>query len=1213
MRISKRMLAVALCVVMLVSALPLYGFAQGEGGATAVEDELSIQATNSLGAVFSAGLEQSAEEREADYAVTGLSFSGRQATVTFGNLEACRLVVAIYSEAGQMLASGMGDVEAQAEGAVVEINVDSMPQHFIAKAFLLSDQNAALCKPFYSIENTEYYEEFMEKTVEDFDEESVIINFDEQKDDNFAVLADGAKQLQTGADVNVLVSADHENKVYTFSHINDEIRSLKAGDVFVHGASNDDLLIVQVKSVSVSGTTATVYGNPDAEMHDYFDYVKVDLESTGEESDMVIDPDELEEGVEYLGMESWNGEEPAKAQKAPDGSEDLLLTTNGDIVNFDPIPATIACPVWKLDKYLVGDKYSTFSVKITGQVKASITYKFKIHYDADISADVEYAWGWLPYVDVDYNSYYNVYVNFDNAFTGTVSLTGAVDKKFLLAAPSFITPVGISIGIGFRFHVQVSASVTFEIAKVSNSVGISAESGKGVDGWFTTPKIELFPKLEGKATIKFGIIITPNVGLARLLEVGVNGEIGAFAEVTWFTTADDPLADHLCQHCLKGEVDGFAEASIAAYAAAQQLGKDGWKITPEFKFKIRDFYISLDFHDFGWGVCPHRGSGSGGGDGTGSNDTAFTGSEAVGAVINFGSYPQSRATGYTLLTKLDNAPKTWRSYNYYSGSGSWNDGQMAPSSYMMYCDVKVDGDKYRAVTFTQHRPHGTGYEADASNSNQDENGYSPDNVYYFKYEPLRWRVLDAAEGLVMCDTVIDSQAYNNFVLYANDRYWGDAAKTYYASDWANSSLRNWLNQDFYNTAFSPAQQARIEQTHLENKRTYSSDYDSKDTVDKVFLLSWWDVHNTAYGFGASTDSSTGRQWKSTDYAQCQGCYVNSSHNSSYWWLRSPVINSYIACSVSTGGNVNYTYRVDGTNVGVVPALRLSVSVNLKSPAAAKKSPARAASAEEGAAMRFECGACAADADYVLLHVTGYGESFTLTNENLLYIDQLTADSSGRLSACFIPRRSDPDAVTLLVGDFGSGVEARLLAADAANSFTLTYSANGGTGAPAAQTGNGAVTLSAAKPTRDGYVFLGWSTNQAAVAAPFQPGAGFNLTWDTTLYAVWQKIEPPQPQGRVKAVALGDVSINYKSSTTLKPTVTADEGVTYAVSYTSSNPNAVSVDGSGRVTGLKKGSATVTCTVTDSYGNTVRDSCTVSVNYTWWQWIIIIVLFGWLWY
>ena len=102
-------------------------------------------------------------------------------------------------------------------------------------------------------------------------------------------------------------------------------------------------------------------------------------------------------------------------------------------------------------------------------------------------------------------------------------------------------------------------------------------------------------------------------------------------------------------------------------------------------------------------------------------------------------------------------------------------------------------------------------------------------------------------------------------------------------------------------------------------------------------------------------------------------------------------------------------------------------------------------------------------------------------------------------------------------------------------------------------------------------------------------------------------------GKVNSVSIGDISINYKASAKIECNVNADAGVKYTVKYSSSNPSVATVDSNGKVTATGTGDATITCTVTDEYGNTVSDTCNVNVSYTWWQWIIVIVLFGWIWY
>ncbi len=74
-------------------------------------------------------------------------------------------------------------------------------------------------------------------------------------------------------------------------------------------------------------------------------------------------------------------------------------------------------------------------------------------------------------------------------------------------------------------------------------------------------------------------------------------------------------------------------------------------------------------------------------------------------------------------------------------------------------------------------------------------------------------------------------------------------------------------------------------------------------------------------------------------------------------------------------------------------------------------------------------------------------------------------------------------------------------------YTVSYSANGGSGAPLAQTKteNVALTLSSQEPTRSGYTFLGWSSNSSATSPTYYPGGTYTANASITLYAVWSKI------------------------------------------------------------------------------------------------------------
>ena len=72
------------------------------------------------------------------------------------------------------------------------------------------------------------------------------------------------------------------------------------------------------------------------------------------------------------------------------------------------------------------------------------------------------------------------------------------------------------------------------------------------------------------------------------------------------------------------------------------------------------------------------------------------------------------------------------------------------------------------------------------------------------------------------------------------------------------------------------------------------------------------------------------------------------------------------------------------------------------------------------------------------------------------------------------------------------------------SYAVTYDANGGSGAPAAQTKwhGQALALSPVRPTRSGYTFLGWATSPLGSAA-YQPGASYSADAGLALYAVWR--------------------------------------------------------------------------------------------------------------
>lgn len=87
------------------------------------------------------------------------------------------------------------------------------------------------------------------------------------------------------------------------------------------------------------------------------------------------------------------------------------------------------------------------------------------------------------------------------------------------------------------------------------------------------------------------------------------------------------------------------------------------------------------------------------------------------------------------------------------------------------------------------------------------------------------------------------------------------------------------------------------------------------------------------------------------------------------------------------------------------------------------------------------------------------------------------------------------------GTMGASAVTKTLTASR-KTYTISYNANGGTGAPSSQTKTYGITLtlSNTKPVKIGYPFLGWTINSNGTGTLYQPGGSFTTNANTTLYA-----------------------------------------------------------------------------------------------------------------
>jgi len=265
---------------------------------------------------------------------------------------------------------------------------------------------------------------------------------------------------------------------------------------------------------------------------------------------------------------------------------------------------------------------------------------------------------------------------------------------------------------------------------------------------------------------------------------------------------------------------------------------------------------------------------------------------APGDIIEFGSYPQTLVTDPPLLADLN---------------------KLSPGE---YGTVMLEGEKYKLVNFAQYTPYYYSLAPTAENSYQDDNGYFADTSYWFKFEPVEWRVLSAGNGqlLLMSEKILNAVEYN----------FGNEAVT-----WETSSLRGWLNNAFYSEAFSFTEKARIETTEVVNQNhpVYGTP-GGNNTLDKVFLLSYNEALNPAYGFDTSAaNADPARQARGTDFAKCMGLYVYPSApctGNSGWWFRSPGFKANHASHGNGYGHIYEFYFALKSFVGVRPVITVEL-------------------------------------------------------------------------------------------------------------------------------------------------------------------------------------------------------------------------------------------------------------------------------------------------
>ena len=308
--------------------------------------------------------------------------------------------------------------------------------------------------------------------------------------------------------------------------------------------------------------------------------------------------------------------------------------------------------------------------------------------------------------------------------------------------------------------------------------------------------------------------------------------------------------------------------------------------------------------------------------------------------IYFGYWPQTLERDETVIAKLNEMAGTpplprdkENPYNWESHEGT---------TYMWQKIVIYNGTKYLGVQMNDYRASGV-Y---SLTSYIMKNGYFTFEVYWFKYEPIKWRILTTSgnSAYIMSDIALDSFSIqpNRYQGFYNEKYGvfrtdqnGNMDGTY-ANNWEYCFLRGWLNDTFYKEVFNDLQKEIIQTTHLDNTARSSNPNEypkyygygenagknkfadqCKDTDDKIFLLSLRDITTTAYGFNKDVlAEDPARNLQATDFAKLHGAPMNTNDKKYVtWYTRSPA---------PANGNQGYaTFVLDRHAKGAIDSIDLT--------------------------------------------------------------------------------------------------------------------------------------------------------------------------------------------------------------------------------------------------------------------------------------------------
>lgn len=586
-----------------------YAPAQPQQPQTVVDtSDMTMEATDGFGKLLLNSIDEqndlSGNERVTDVTV---DIASGTATVRYVSEQDADLVVALYTDDSEETMAASGTVDAPAmldntgSASVTVTLTGTIPNSFKVKAFLLDkDEHAPLCNEYSSSAYTKDIQDLDNATTADYPADRVL-NLDDDDTTNFAVVNEDTVLVDANdASTGAMDIIDNGDGSYTITNADERTKNLQPGENFAY-QQDDSIFILRVETVDVSGNDVTITGSDDLDLVDVFDVVKIQSDDDG--SDLEYDGTGVDDEVTYSKIEE-------------DSSLDETNGLIGDSSFSISHKFTIGTDSFYDKKKEDGDEpadssypdtfHPSSKLGLNAVVKMSITSKFSYTLSGT-TQNFKYT------LESELHGGIQLALKSSLKFDISQPLGNLKQKKVGLIvsyAPQLVVKADITGEIYFastskQGFVSEGQSVTQIDEKPIQRINTDI-SGTVYVGVELAPKIEISMHKWFKPRTDENVITLAKAELSLSIGIEATGKYSHQynpVEANQITGSYSNDSAHACVKCIS--IDLSAKIKLTLTLNLIGIWDNTYSLI-DYTVPVWKGYISFDFNDTGSGDCPHK-------------------------------------------------------------------------------------------------------------------------------------------------------------------------------------------------------------------------------------------------------------------------------------------------------------------------------------------------------------------------------------------------------------------------------------------------------------------------------------------------------------------------------------------------------------------------------------------------------------------------------